>query len=194
MSAMTTTQADPLATLSRAVDQAGDVIAGIAGDQWEMRTPCHEWDVARLVDHVIQSARNGTVRASGGKPEWQATPPHADDPVAEFQAAAAALIEAWRGADIEGAVDMPGMGEMPRRFPVDQLTAEFAVHSWDLARATGQSTALDSVVGEAALTWARGALRPQMRGEAFGPEVSIDPAAPLYDRVAAFFGRDPNRL
>ena len=79
-------------------------------------------------------------------------------------------------------------------FTVDQLTAEFAVHSWDLARATGQSTALDSVVGEAALTWARGVLRPQMRGEAFGPEVSIDPSAPLYDRLAAFFGRDPNRL
>jgi hypothetical protein len=33
-----------------------------------------------------------------------------------------------------------------------------------------------------------------MRGEAFGPEVSIDPSAPLYDRLAAFFGRDPNRL
>lgn len=194
MTAMTTTQADPLATLTRAVDQAGEVIAGVAGDQWAMRTPCHEWDVARLVDHVIQSARNGTVRATGGKPDWTAAPPHADDPAAEFQAAGAALIEAWRGADIEGTVDMPGMGEMPRRFPVDQLTAELAVHSWDLARATGQSTALDSVVGEAALTWARGTLRPQMRGEAFGPEVSIDPSAPLYDRVAAFFGRDPNRL
>ena len=38
---------------------------------------------------------------------------------------------------------MPGMGEMPRRFPVDQLTAEFAVHTWDLARATGQDERLD---------------------------------------------------
>jgi uncharacterized protein (TIGR03086 family) len=194
MTRVTTTQADPLATLSRAVDQAGEVIAAVAGDQWEMRTPCHEWDVARLVDHVIQSARNGTVRATGGSADWTAAPPHADDAAAEFQAAAAALVAAWHGADLEGSVDMPGMGEMPRRFPVDQLTAEFAVHSWDLARATGQSTALDSVVGEAALTWARGVLRPQMRGEAFGPEVSIDPSAPLYDRVAAFFGRDPNRL
>jgi uncharacterized protein (TIGR03086 family) len=194
MTRVTATQADPLATLARAVDQAGDVIVGVAADQWEMRTPCHEWDVARLVDHITQSARNGTVRATGGKADWTAAPPHADDAAAEFQAAAAALIEAWRSAELEGTVDMPGMGQMPRRFPVDQLTAEFAVHSWDLARATGQSTGLDAVVGEAALTWARGALRPQMRGEAFGPEVSIDPSAPLYDRLAAFFGRDPNRL
>jgi uncharacterized protein (TIGR03086 family) len=86
------------------------------------------------------------------------------------------------------------MGEVPRSFPVARLNAELAVHTWDLARATGQSTALDAQVGEAALTWARGALKPQMRGEAFGPEVSIDPSAPLYDRLAAFFGRDPNRL
>ncbi|MEO8897978.1 MAG: TIGR03086 family metal-binding protein [Candidatus Dormibacter sp.] len=191
---MTTAQTDPLATLSRSVDQAGDVIAGVAADQWEMRTPCHEWDVARLVDHVIQSARNGTIRAGGGKTDWTAAPPHADDAAADFRNAGAQLIDAWRDADLEGTVDMPGMGEMPRRFPVDQLTAELAVHTWDLARATGQSTGLDAVVGEAALAWAKGMLKPPMRGEAFGPEVSIDPSASLYDRLAAFFGRDPNRL
>jgi uncharacterized protein (TIGR03086 family) len=188
-----TTTADPLATLCRSVEQAGDVIAGVAGDQWGMHTPCHEWNVSQLVDHVIQSARNGEIRATGGSPDWTATPPHADNAAAEFQGAATALITAWRRADLDGTVDMPGMGELPKRFPVDQLTAELAVHTWDLARATGQSTALDAQVGEAALGWAQGALRPQMRGQAFGPEVSIDPSAPLYDRLAAFFGRDPNR-
>jgi uncharacterized protein (TIGR03086 family) len=187
------TPAGPLATLSRSVEQAGDVIAGVAGDQWGMHTPCPDWNVTQLVDHVIQSARNGEIRASGGSPNWAAAPPHVDKAAAEFQEAATALIAAWRAADLDGSVEMPGMGQLPKRFPVDQLTAEFAVHTWDLARATGQSTALDTQVGEAALTWAQGALKPQMRGQAFGPEVSIDPSAPLYDRLAAFFGRDPNR-
>jgi uncharacterized protein (TIGR03086 family) len=193
MTGVTTPDADPLAIFSRSVEQAGEVIAGVAGDQWEMRTPCHEWNVTQLVDHVIQSARNGEIRARGDKPDWTATPAHADDGAKGFDSAATALIVAWRGADLDGTVNMPGMGEMPRRFPVDQLTAEFAVHTWDLARATGQSTALDAEVGEAALNWARRTLKPPMRGEAFGHEVSIDPAAPLYDRLAAFFGRDPNR-
>lgn len=193
MTGVTTTQTDPLANLSRSVEQAGEVLAGVAADQWEMHTPCHEWDVARLVDHVIQSARNSEIRASGGKPDWTSAPPHADNAAADFQSAATALIAAWRGADLDGTVEMPGMGELPKRFPVDQITAEFAVHTWDLARATGQSTALDAQVGEAALSWARGTLKPQMRGEAFGEEVSIDPSAPLYDRLAAFFGRDPSR-
>lgn len=194
MAEVTAPDADPLATLSRAVDQAGDVIAGVGEGQWEMRTPCHDWDVTRLVDHVIQSARNGEIRATGGKPDWTAAPPHADDAVAEFQRVGAALIAAFGSADLDGSVAMPGMGEVPKRFAVDQLTAELAVHTWDVARATSQSTGLDAQVGEAAVTWARGALKPQMRGEAFGPEVSIHPSAPLYDRLAAFFGRDPNRL
>jgi len=41
------------------------------------------------------------------------------------------------------------------------------------------------------LDWARDNLKPQFRGQAFGPEVPVDPDAPLYDRLAAFFGRDP---
>lgn len=194
MPTVSTAPPDPLELLSRSVTQAGDVIAGVADGQREMRTPCHEWDVSHLVDHITQSARNGKIRAAGGKPDWTATPPHADDPVAEFRSVGAALVDAWSGADLDGTMEVPGMGEVPRSTPVSQITAELAVHTWDLARATGQSTALDAQVGEAALAWARTMLKPDLRGHAFAPEVSIDPAAPLYDRVAAFFGRDPNRV
>jgi uncharacterized protein (TIGR03086 family) len=184
---------DPLANLAAAAGQAGDVIAAVRDDQWTRPTPCNEWDVTALVDHVVQSLRNGAIRARGGKPDWTAQAPHAADPIGEYRAAADALIESWRGAgDLSGSTELPGMGEMPARFPVDQLTAELAVHTWDVARATGQSTELDPQVGETALTWAQGVLRPQMRGDAFGPEVPVDPDAPLYDRLAGFFGRDPS--
>ena len=110
---MSTAAVDPLALLSRSVKQAGDVIAGVADGQWEMRTPCHDWDVSHLVDHITQSARNGEIRARGGKPDWTASPPHADDPVAEFHSAGAALLEAWNGADLDGTAEMPGVGVVP---------------------------------------------------------------------------------
>ena len=79
---------------------------------------------------------------------------------------------------------------------VDQQIAELAVHGWDLAVATGQSTPLDTEVGDTALTWARTALQPQFRGsedegKAFGPEVDVPEDAPLYDRLAGFFGHRP---
>jgi hypothetical protein len=47
-----------------------------------------------------------------------------------------------------------------------------------------------------ALAWARENLPPQFRGtegsgRAFGLEAPVPEAAPRYDRLAAFFGRDP---
>jgi uncharacterized protein (TIGR03086 family) len=77
-----------------------------------------------------------------------------------------------------------------------QQIAEFAVHSWDLARATGQGVQFPAEACEAALLWARTALRPQFRGDeasgmAFGPEVQVPDDAAAQDRLAAFFGRHP---
>jgi uncharacterized protein (TIGR03086 family) len=77
------------------------------------------------------------------------------------------------------------------RWAIGQHVADLAVHGWDVARSTGQSTELDPAVGQAALDWARENLKPQYRGQAFGPEVSVPEDAPLYDRLAAFFGRAP---
>ena len=73
---------------------------------------------------------------------------------------------------------------------------DLAVHGWDVAKATGQSTDLDPEVGRLALDWGRENLKPEFRGDeasgqSFGFEVAVADDAPLYDRLAAFFGRDP---
>lgn len=71
------------------------------------------------------------------------------------------MLEAWRG---EGALDRTihlPFGERPATWSVGQQVADLVVHGWDVAKATGQ------------------------------PEVSVPEEAPLYDRLAAWFGRDP---
>jgi len=77
--------------------------------------------------------------------------------------------------------------------PSHQIT-ELATHDWDLAKATGQVPAeLDPALAEHALRWSRGMLRPEFRGpgKAFGVEVPVAEDAPVYDRLAGWFGRDP---
>lgn len=196
-----TPSTDPLALLSRSLDQAGALIASVADDQLPLPTPCRAWTVAELVDHLVDDLGQFTKRASGGTPTWGEPRQAVEGDRAEaFRDGSAALLSAWRRAgDLTGTIELPGMGEVPARFPVDQQFTELAVHTWDLTKALGRPVTLDPEVGEAALGWARGALRPEFRGEeggpeAFGPEVTARPDAPVYDRLAAFFGRDPEQL
>ncbi|MFH9353389.1 TIGR03086 family metal-binding protein [Kitasatospora sp. NPDC017646] len=190
---------DPIELLARALAQTAGLIDGTGVELAGHRTPCRSWDVGDLVSHLLFDLRQFTLRAEGGQPERsQSFERVEEDWLHAFEAGAERLVAAWRAAgDLTGTVPAPGGAILPARFPVDQQIAEFAVHAWDLARATGQSTeGLDHEVARAALDWSRGALRPEYRGEeaehhAFGPEVPAPAGAPVYDRLAAFFGRDP---
>ncbi|MEU6238560.1 TIGR03086 family metal-binding protein [Kitasatospora sp. NPDC047058] len=190
---------DPIDLLARALAQTAGLIDGVGTELADHATPCRSWDVGTLISHLLFDLGQFTVRANGGNPDWsQSFERVEDDWLHAFEAGAEALVAAWRNAgDLTGVIEIPNAGTLPARFPVDQQIAEFAVHGWDLARATGQSTdGLDHEVARASLAWARGALRPEYRGSeedglTFGPEVTVPADAPLYDRLAAFFGRDP---
>ena len=178
---MTTNATQSIDVLSRALDQTATLLSAIPPEKLGGATPCREWDVAGLVAHVVAGPRNFILMATGGKPDWSAEPPLPADWTAEFRSAADDLLRVWREA-----------GDAASPQSVDWQTAEFAVHGWDLARATGQSTAdLDTEVAQRGLDFMSGALTPERRGPAFGPEVKLAEDAPVYDRLAAFAGRDP---
>jgi uncharacterized protein (TIGR03086 family) len=172
--------------LRRALDQTGEVISRITPEQHALPTPCEGWDVTTLVTHVTGGLDNQAAMARGEKPDWKAPfPPLGDDWAATFRAKAASLLDTWQTAD-------------PAHQPhAEMQIAEEAVHTWDIARATGvPSDDLDPAVAEHALEWSRGMLKPEYRGAggggAFGEEVSVPDTAPVYDRLAAWFGRDPD--
>jgi uncharacterized protein (TIGR03086 family) len=172
---------ESVVVLSRALDQTGDVLARIHADQLSQPTPCGDWDVARLIAHVVETPRKFIEMAKGGKPDWAAEPPPIDGEwTAAFRTAADDLIHLWHQA-----------GDQADPSQVDWQTAEFAVHSWDLARATGQSVELDEEVARRGLAFMTDALTAKNRGDAFGPEIAVPEDAPVYERIAAFAGRDP---
>jgi uncharacterized protein (TIGR03086 family) len=172
---------ESLAVLSRALDQTEGVLAAIPVGRLSDPTPCRDWDVARLIAHVVQGPRNFVTMAKGGEPDWAATPPLPDDCASAFRSAADELLQMWRDA-----------GESASPQAVDWQTAEFAVHTWDLARATGQSGELDPQVAQRGLDFMSAALTPENRGAAFGPAAAVPDGASVYDRLAAFAGREQN--
>jgi uncharacterized protein (TIGR03086 family) len=189
---------EPVDRLARAVDQAGAIISRVRPDQAALPTPCRSWDVRALVNHLVHDVQQFTAMASGGRYEQDDADVIGDDWAAAYRHAADALLTAWRH---EGALDrmvhLP-TGEVPATWSVGQQIADLAVHGWDLAKATRQSTELDPELGQLALDWGRENLRPEFRGDeasgrVFGPEVSVPEDAALYDRLAAFWGRDPDQ-
>ena len=175
----TTTPTWPVRVLSRALDQAGDVLAAVHQDQLGLPTPCREWDVARLVTHLVNDPPAFVAMARGERVDWSAEP----EPVTEawaqrFRSSADDLLHLWHQAGDDAAADR-----------VDMQTAEFAVHAWDLARAIGYDGPLDPEVAERALAFMGSALSDDLRGAAFAPAVPVPDDAPVYERLAAFAGR-----
>lgn len=187
---------DEVGLLSRALDQAAAVISTIRPDQAEVATPCPDWDVRALVRHVVgHDLPNFMISARGETADWHSPPEElSTDWAGVFGERARALLEVWRTADLNRMVTVPGGGEAPLRSRVDHQITELAVHSWDLVQATGAPVRLDPVLAEHALAWSRTMLRPQFRGpdKAFGDEVPVPEHAPAYDRLAGWFGRDPD--
>jgi uncharacterized protein (TIGR03086 family) len=191
MEVRTLTANDPIDQLSRAVDQTDGIISGIRPDQANHPTPCGSWDVGVLVNHVVQDIQHFTASARGERWEQGDGDVIGDDWRTAYRDAGRGLLAAWRREDaLERPVKLP-MGEFQPEWLLGQQTADLVVHGWDLAKATGQSTELDPELGQQSLDWARQNLRPEFRGDSFGPEVPVPEDAALHDRLAGFFGRDP---
>jgi uncharacterized protein (TIGR03083 family) len=169
---------DPIGVLSRALDQTGDLLDHVDADVLERPTPCSEWDVAALADHLVNDPRQFLLMVRGEQPDWSAPTPHVTQAWGPtFRASADELVQALQGLD------------SPPLPPAMQL-AEFAVHDWDLATALGLPLdQLDPHVAELGLEFMQANLTPEMRTGAFGPEQPAPPGAGPYDRIAAFAGR-----
>jgi len=173
---------DSLGRLERTLGQTESIIAEIRPEQATLPTPCPQWTVRDIVEHIVGAdLRNFTAVVQGETIDWGAPPePLGDDWVRQFRAGAHGLLATW------GRPDAPA-GR------ADQQIAELAVRGWDLTTATGVDLGLDEEIAEHALAWSQGMLRPQHRGpdKAVGREVPVPADAPAYARLAGWFGRDP---
>ena len=169
-----------LALLTVALDQAADLLGRVGDEELSAATPCTEWSVSDLVDHLVNAPSHFTTMMRGEEPDWGAAPPHVgSDRETRFRAAGDALVEAWRAG---------GDGDQPS--PLEWQLAELAVHTWDLATAVDEPTGnLEPAVAERGLAFMQQGLTADNRGPVFGPEQPAPPDANPYARIAAFAGR-----
>lgn len=189
------TSIDPaVVRLQAAFAQLARLTASVSADQAGLATPCQEWSVGQLLDHLCSDLSHFQLVARGESPDWsQQIPSPGPGWAQDIADNGAALVEAWQQAgDLSGRTELPGIGEVPATFRLDMQTVELVCHGWDLARAMGEGP-LDDALAEAALSWMKAALSPQFRTpqSGFGAERDAPSDAGPYERLAAFSGRDP---
>ncbi|WP_432013317.1 TIGR03086 family metal-binding protein [Streptomyces cucumeris] len=131
-----------LARYTEALDLFTERVHAITPDQWAAPTPCTEWTVRDLVNHLaVEQMWVPPLVTEGSSLADQGEALEGDllgaDPVATWDAVAADARAAFRepGA-LDRTVDL-SFGETPATHYCAQMTADAAVHAWDLARAIG---------------------------------------------------------
>jgi uncharacterized protein (TIGR03086 family) len=177
---VTTTPASPLDVLARAIDQAAAILGEVRADDLDRPTPCDDWSVGQLADHLVAAPGRFVQMMHGEQPDWSAQPDQAEgDRVAAFREGAAALLRTWREQGDSAAAS------------ADWQSAELGQHAWDLARGIGRPTEdLDAEVAQRGLDFMRANLTPDRRGSVFAAERPVPEGASVPDRLAAFSGRD----
>ena len=159
-------------------------VAG-AATRLDAPTPCDEWDVRQLMNHMLDTANYFIGSARGD--EVSLPSPHppellGDDPVADFERARDETVSAFGG---EGVIERTGPA-LGIAFS-DQL-----LHGWDLARATGQDATMPEDLPAVAYEMIHGRFTDEQRKGVFKPEVAVAPNASAQEKLLAYTGRNPS--
>jgi|tagenome__1003787_1003787.scaffolds.fasta_scaffold20931626_4 uncharacterized protein (TIGR03086 family) len=191
------TQQDPAGELEEALELSGRLVAEVKPDQWELPTPCTEWNVRQLVDHLVVGQQL-FARVLRGEPFEQAVAavravddPLGDDPTAAYDASARDVLAAFTAPGVlERLVRVP-FGTVPGAVARHLRIVESLVHGWDLATALGLpfDPPAELVEREIAFTGPMlGQVPPERR--VFAPSRPPAGGAPI-ERLAALLGRGP---
>lgn len=167
-----------LVALMRALTQASELLDDVTEEQLGDPTPCTEWDVRALANHLIAQPRVYVTMLQGAPPGWNGREDYTRNLGEELRTRGNALINLWRETGDEVMMDP------------DWQAVEIAVHTWDLAAALGKSTEdLDQSVAQRALVTLDRVLGPVRHGKAWGPALQAPEGSDAYAHLAAYAGR-----
>jgi uncharacterized protein (TIGR03086 family) len=173
---------DLLDLYKRSSDWAAGKVAGATGGDLSGSTPCSDWTVRDLLNHMLETQRYfaGAGRGEQVSPPGQ-TPPDtlSDDPRADFTQVREDVIAVYSE---DGVIEktMPALGI---------AFADALLHGWDLAKATGQDATMPDDLADAAYRTIHGRFSDEQRQGVFGPEIQVSDDASAQERLLAYVGR-----
>lgn len=171
----------------------GDRVRGVPADGWDDPAPVAGWTARDVVEHLgwfpgyFQTTHGIDIAASTGAPEAP------EDLAANWDTVSANLQRLLDDpATAERRVTDPHLGELPFAVLVDRIyVADVFMHTWDLARATGQDDRLDPAFCAELLAGMEPIADLLWSSGQYGPPVEVPADADSQTRLLGFIGRDP---
>jgi uncharacterized protein (TIGR03086 family) len=177
----------------RALEHTGRYVAGVKDNQWDDPTPDAEWDVRKLVNHVV-SGNYWVTPLVGGKTIEEVGDRYdgdvlGDNPSAAYQQSAKEAAAAFNAAGAMQAPCAVSYGPVPGEIYAGHRFIDVLIHGWDLAKATGQDATLPADLVEACFE----VVEPQkelLAGSGmFGSDVQVPEGADRQTQLLAVLGR-----
>ena len=185
---------DTAETMGRAIDEFGRRLRAVRKNQWTGGTPCTEWDVRALVNHVVGELRwippmlEGRTIAEVGD-RFAGDLLGADPRHAWTDASRQALEAAGQPGAVERTVHL-SYGDSKAEDYLSELTADIVIHTWDMARAIGTDERLDPQL----LAFAADILEPRAEtwraAGAFAAAVEVPAGSDAQTKLLALVGRN----
>ena len=192
---------DPVEMLRNTTLRVKEVVAGVEQSQAANPTPCSEWSVLDLLNHLIGGLEFTAGCIVGDVPdirpnEAESSYKDETDIAVLVRAYPAAVDHALELAASPGALERTAMtpfGDMPVSQIFVGTTMDQFIHGWDLAKATGQDTALDAGLVEFAygMLVSGGFANLGRQAGFIGPEIAVPDNSSAQDKLIAYMGRQP---
>jgi len=177
----------------RAMESTRAYLDAVKTDQWQGSTPCSEWDVKQVANHIIgenlwaaELFHGKTIGEVGNRLDGDLT---GADPAAAYAASVEAATPAVSAPGAMQATCHLSFGDYSGSDYAAQLFMDLLVHGWDIATATGQAARLDPELVQACLPIAE-QLTSQFRSAGvFGENLAVDADADAQTKLLALLGR-----
>lgn len=182
---------DPKTQATTAVALLTPLVDGTRTDQLDVQTPCSQWKVRDLINHVVGG---GYMFATGLRGETMDGDPTADLLGGDHRGAYHGAIDAFSAAladadDLDSPVTLP-FGTLPTAAALQLAAGDLLVHAWDLATATGQSFEPPVDFVDSSYAFFQFAVNDDLRAAGlFGPAVDVSAEAAPFVKLLAHAGR-----
>lgn len=180
---------------AKALEQAWHGMRFVDSSQLKNQTPCSEWDLEALLNHMIyelmwvpELLHGKTIAEVGDRFEGDML---RGNPAGAWQHAADSALVAVKSADLQKRVHL-SRGDIPAEEYIYEIACDIFIHSWDVDQSMQCTLIFDETAAQTVYDFLAPRAEEYRQGNAFGPAVTVPEDAPLRIRLLALSGRkDP---